>query len=208
LLDLSGSMARHGKFPAARRAALALRALVRQRFPGDEVITLGFATRAVPLPDRAILEVVPRSVGLFDPEESELRIPAGGASSVPEHFTNIQEGLRLARQCLRGKGGHSARQVLLITDGEPTAHREGDELVLAFPTRQETIDHTLVEAGRCAREGITLSVFGLVDEFTSPGLRDFVQQLARAGRGTSLCSTPRLLGEHVILGFIRARRRP
>ena len=203
LLDLSGSMARYGKFAAARRAALALRALVRQRFPGDELYCVGFATRAEPLPGTALLEARPRDVGLFDPRRAEQRI-AASAPEVPGHFTNIQAGLRLARRRLRA-GANLGKQVFLITDGEPTAHLDGDDLVLAYPPTEATARHTLLEAARCAREGIAVHVFGLVGEFSAPGLRTFVDQLARAGRGGSACCSPRQLGTRLLHSFTRSR---
>ena len=195
LLDLSGSMARQGKFPAARRAALALRGLVRRHFPGDELMVAGFASRAELLPGQKLLLARPHDVGLFDPRQACLRA-ARDDSGVPAHFTNIQAGLRLARTWLRGRGGQG-RQILLIGDGEPTAHFEGDELVLAFPATQATIYHTLKEARLCAREGITLGVFALGEAFAPGGLAPFVRRLALAGRGTAVCCPPGLLARHL-----------
>ena len=251
LLDLSGSMVRYGKFAAARRAALALRALVRRRFPGDELISAGFATRAEPLPGAALLEARPRDVGLFDPRRAEQRVAyakgmlpsppvlrgrgvggegvesateepltpnpsplstgargtgcvdRGGPEEVPAHFTNIQDGLRFARRRLRAK--NIGKQVVLVTDGEPTAHLEGDDLVLAYPPTEATARHTLLEAARCAREGIAVHVFGLVGEFSPPGLGLFVGQLARAGRGRAVCCSPRQLGSQILNSFTRLR---
>ncbi|MFO0877529.1 MAG: VWA domain-containing protein [Gemmataceae bacterium] len=203
LIDLSGSMERHNKFPAARRAALALRALIRSRFPGDVLVTGGFATRANLLPGARLLEARPHSVGLYDPHEAGRRLP-GDAPEVPDHFTNIQAGLRLARKVLR-REAHAARQILLITDGEPTAHLEGSDLVLAYPPTEATFRHTLEEARRCAAEGIALGVFGLVGEFSPPGLEPFLDRLARAGRGTSLCCSPRRLASNLVHRFLRTR---
>jgi len=201
LLDLSGSMTQHGKFSAARRLALALRALVRRRFPGDELITAGFASEAVLLPGSALLEVTPRDVGLYDSRQAELRVRIG-TSEVPQHFTNIQAGLQLARRVLRGKS-QSLRQILLVTDGDPTAHVEGDELVLCYPPSERTLRCTLEEARRCANEGIGVSVFGLVGEFSPPQLKIFVHRLARAGRGTAVCCSPRQLADAVVLRFVQ-----
>ena len=203
LLDLSGSMARYGKFVAARRAALALRALVRQRFPGDELYSAGFATRAEPLPGAALLEARPRDVGLFDPRAAEQRV-AASAPDVPGHFTNIQAGLRLARRRLR-RGANLGKQVFLITAGEPTAHLDGDELVLSYPPTAATARQTLLVAARCAAEGVAVHVFGLIGEFSPPGLRTFVDQLARAGRGGAACCPPRQLGTRLLDSFTRSR---
>lgn len=203
LVDLSGSMARHGKFTAARRAALALRALIRTRFPGDVLLTAGFASRASLLRGEDVLQARPQDVGLFDAHEGAVRV-RHDAVDVPEHFTNIQAGLRLARRLLRQQT-HAAKQVLLITDGEPTAHVEGDELVLAYPPTEATFRHTLVEARRCASERVSLGVFGLVGEFSPPGLETFVKQLAGAGRGQSACCSPRRLAAGLVDRFLRTR---
>ena len=203
LLDLSGSKARYGKFAAARRAALALRALVRRRFPSDELSSAGFATRAEPLPGTALLEARPRDVGLFDPRRAEMRV-AADAPEIPGHFTNIQDGLRFARRQLRAKPNFG-KQVFLVTDGEPTAHLEGGDLVLAYPPTEATARHTLLEAAQCAREGIAVHVFGLVGEFSPPGLGLFVGQLARVGRGQAVCCSPRQLGSRLLHSFTRSR---
>ena len=196
LLDLSGSMARHGKFPAARRAVLALRALVRRRFPGDEIHAAGFATRAERLDGKALATALPRSVGLFDPHDGPLRVALDDPAA-PAHFTNIQAGLRLARRLLRGKA-HAARQVLLVTDGEPTACLDGDGLVLAYPPTTEILESTLAEARRCAAERIALGVFGLVGEYADPGLGPFVARLAKAGRGESVLVGARQLAPAMV----------
>ncbi len=203
LIDQSGSMARHGKFAAARRAALALRSLIRNCFPGDVLFTAGFASRAWVLADHQLLYVTPCSVGLFDSPERSLRV-ADDAEDVPQHFTNLQAGLRLARRLLRHQT-YTAKQILLLTDGEPTAHVEGQELVLAYPPTEATYRHTLVEARCCARERIALSVVGLVSEFAAPGLEAFVHQLAQAGRGHSVCCSPRTLAVGLVDRFLNSR---
>jgi uncharacterized protein with von Willebrand factor type A (vWA) domain len=95
--------------------------------------------------------------------------------------------------------------VLLITDGEPTAHVEGDELVLAYPPTEATFRHTLAEARRCAAERVSLGVFGLVGEFSPPGLEAFVKRLAEAGRGHPVCCSPRRLAAGLVDRFLRTR---
>ncbi len=204
LLDQSGSMARHGKFGYAKRLALALRALVRTRYPEDHLAIVGFATRPVVLSWRELLEAVPRPVGLVD-RRGALRVPARTApEDVPQHFTNIQAGLRLARRLLQRHGARNKR-VLLITDGEPTAHLEGTELVLSYPATEQSARKALEEGRRCVEEGASLSLFALLDEPDALGLRAFVDRLARAGRGALACCTARELGRQVVESFVRLR---
>ncbi len=194
LLDQSGSMARYGKFGCARRVALGLRALLRARFPEDRLEVIGFATRSAVLNGRALLEATPRSVGLFD-SRAALRVPRD-TPDLPEHFTNLQGGLRLARRLLL-RSGAGDRQVLCVTDGEPTAHEENGQLVLAYPPGPETARCTLAEARRYVSAGLRLSVFGLVDE-DAPGLRAFVRRLAQVGSGQAVCCSAGRLGPLVL----------
>ena len=203
LLDQSGSMAQYGKFACARRLALGLRALLRTCCPEDRLEIVGFATRAAVLSGRALLEATPRSIGLFD-SRAALRVPRD-APNVPEHFTNIQGALRLARRLLL-QSGAGDRQVICVTDGEPTAHEEDGHLVLAYPCRPETARCTLAEARRGARAGFRLSVFGLVDE-DAAGLRSFVARLALAGSGRAVCCSAGHLGRLVLDRLLGGRAR-
>jgi uncharacterized protein with von Willebrand factor type A (vWA) domain len=211
LLDMSGSMSEYGKFGAARRTALALLTLIRRRFPADRLRVAGFATRVRPLAGPALLEAVPVPVGLVENRASAriratITFAAGSAEPVPEHFTNIQAALRWGCDVLR-KETNCARQLVLITDGEPTAHLEGNELVLAYPPTTAAVENTLREARRCAAEGIALSVHALLTD-TSPGLGNFVADLARAARGTAVYCPPGQLGRRVLLRFLHSRFQP
>jgi Ca-activated chloride channel homolog len=206
LLDRSASMDQYGKFAAARRTALALRTLVQRRFPDDTLRIAGFATRVHELTGPALLEVGPVPVGLVE-KRARARAPAADAFSgrsvtIPEHFTNIHAALRWARLALR-REAIGSRQIVLITDGEPTAHLEGGELVLEYPAGEASVMHTLTEARRCAAEGIALSVYALLTDRSSDGLRAFVADLARAGRGTAVCCPAGGLGSRVLLRFLR-----
>jgi uncharacterized protein with von Willebrand factor type A (vWA) domain len=184
LLDRSGSMGLYGKFLFAKRLALGLRALLRQRFPEDRLTVVGFGTRAAVLSDGELLLARPFSVGLLD-NRVAVRIRSG---EVPEHFTNLQAGLRLARKLLAGQGSEN-RQILCLTDGEPTAHEEDGELVLAYPPTRETAEATVHEVARCKRAGIELGFFALVDSPLIGALQPFVERLARVGRGAAAYCT-------------------
>jgi uncharacterized protein with von Willebrand factor type A (vWA) domain len=184
LLDRSGSMGLYGKFLFAKRLALGLRALIRERFPGDRLTVVGFGTRASVLSEPDLLLARPYSVGLLDNRRA-VRVGRGEArDGVPEHFTNLQAGLKLARKLLASQSGEN-RQILCLTDGEPTAHEEADELVMAYPPSRETADATVREVIRCRQAGVAMGFFALVDSPLIGQLPAFVERLARAGKGAA-----------------------
>lgn len=186
LLDRSGSMGLYGKFLFAKRLALGLRAMIRRRFPEDRLTVAGFGTRAAVLSESGLLLASPFSVGLLD-NRVALRVQRD-APDVPEHFTNLQAGLRLARHLLRGKVGEN-RQILCLTDGEPTAHEDAGELVLAYPPTRATAEATVREVVRCRQAGIGLSFFALIDSPLIGQLHAFVERLAHVGRGAAAYCT-------------------
>jgi len=204
LLDMSGSMGRFGKFYQAKKVALALKALVRTAYPGDTVQFVGFYSYACRLGQRELVTASPKRVSLWS-DRVFLRIDLDAPPHfVPEHFTNIQAGLRVARALLRRSGARN-RQIILITDGEPTAHLEGRQLVLIYPPSRRTLQATLAEASRCVREGIRISTFALVDDYFYFELMNFVRQLARLTRGRAVHCSARELGTLVLESFERGR---
>ncbi len=205
LLDMSGSMMRYGKFGAAKRVAMALQALVRSRYQGDWLQVVGFYSYASPLSPKELLYASPKPVSLFDPRvylRISLDHPPG---FVPEHFTNIHAGLQFARRLLRRQPAQN-RQIILITDGEPTAHIEGRDLLLVYPPSEKTAKITLGEARRCANEGIRISSFALIEDYFYLGLVNFVEQLAQVTRGISATVNAEDMGNLVVQSFIGGRR--
>ena len=135
LLDMSGSMARYGKFYHAKKVALALQGMVRGRCPEDTLKIIGFYTYASPLSERELLRAAPKPVSIFD-SRVFLRVNLDSPPDfVPEHFTNIQAGLRFARHHLRRQPAAN-KQIICVTDGEPTAHLEGRDLLLVLPSER------------------------------------------------------------------------
>ncbi len=182
MLDMSRSMIFNGCFLPAKKVALALNALIRGQFPRDSLYIVGFS--------------------LYAREFSAAQLPhlAPGEWSVG---TNMHAGFQLARQLLaRHKGGN--RQVIMITDGEPTAHMEGTEPDFAYPPTRRTIQETLKEVQRCTRDGITINTFMLEQ---SHALTAFVEQMTRINRGRAFFATSDRLGEYVLVDFVRAKRR-
>ena len=205
LIDMSGSMARYGKFYHAKKTALALLGLVRGRYSEDTMKVIGFYTYASPLTERELLHSAPKPVSIFD-SRVFMRVNLDAPPEfVPEHFTNIQAGLRFAREHLRKQSAVN-KQIICITDGEPTAHLEGRELVLLYPPSERTAKATLQEVNACVQAGIQLSTFALIEDYFYLGLMNFVDQMARTGRGLAIYCNAGELGNSVIDSFVRGRR--
>ena len=182
LLDQSRSMGLFGSFVAAKKVALALYALVKSRFPRDQFFIIGFSDYAIPLKGEDL------------PEMSWNAWVSG---------TNMQHAFMLSRKLLsRYKG--ATKQIIMITDGEPTAYLEGDRPYFSYPPSYRTVQETLKEARRCTQDDIVINTFMLE---TSHYLLDFVDRLTRANRGRALYTTPGKLGEYVLVDYLSNRKR-
>lgn len=206
LVDMSGSMSRYGKYGQAKRVALALQSLIRAKYQGDFLQVVGFATFATPLTEKALLYSAPKPVSIFD-SRVHLRINIDQPPSfVPEHFTNIQAGLQLARRILKRRP-EANKQIITVTDGEPTAHVEGRDMVLIYPPAEKTARLTLNEVRRCANEGLHLSSFALIEDYFYLGLVNFVEQMAAVSGGVAAYCNADDLGNMVIESFTHGRKR-
>ncbi|HXF72152.1 MAG TPA: hypothetical protein VNO79_06050 [Actinomycetota bacterium] len=181
LLDLSFSMPLRGHFVHAKRMALALHALIEGRYPHDTLYLIGFSDYA--------RRMEPRD------------LTAAGWERV--YGTNMQHAFHLAGRLL-AQHPRATKQVIMVTDGEPTAHLEGEEVFFSWPPVPETIRLTLSEAMRLARAGVTLNVFMLED---SPGLVRFMERLARLTAGRVFLMDDRDLGAFVVRDYVARRSR-
>ena len=181
LVDLSYSMALRGTWSAAKQTALALYSLVRTRFPQDALQVIGFSNYAREL------------------KESEL----AGLGWDMVQGTNLHHALVLAGRFLDRRPEHNPI-VLVITDGEPTAHlrRDGSSW-FDWPPSPETLELTMAEVDKMTRRRATLNVFMLADD---ERLSSFVDEVARRNGGRVLRALPDSLGEYVVSDFLRARR--
>ena len=205
LLDMSGSMSRYGKYGQAKRVAMALQGLVRGKYQGDFLKTVGFYTYASPLSEKELLMSAPKPVSIYDPQV-RLTIPLDRPPGfVPEHFTNIHAGLQFARRILK-KQPAANRQIIVITDGEPTAHVEDRSIKLIYPPSPRSASATLKEAKRCANEGIHISSFALVEDYFYLGLVNFVQQMAQVTGGVAAYCNADDLGNMVVESFQKGRK--
>jgi uncharacterized protein with von Willebrand factor type A (vWA) domain len=205
LIDMSGSMGRYGKYYTTKKVALALHGLVRGQYPQDSIKMVGFYTLASVLGERELLGSAPKPVGLYD---SRVHLRLSLDKPLPrqvQHFTNIHAGLKLARNLLVRSGAPN-KQIIVITDGEPTAHVEGREVVLIYPPSEKTARATLAEAQRCAQAGIRISSFALVEDYFYLGLVNFVEQMARVTRGVAAYCSADDLSKYVFDSFQHGRR--
>ena len=206
LIDMSGSMGRYGKYYTTKKVALALQA----NGPGPISTRLAADDRLLHVrqPDErtAALELRSQAGQSCSTAAIHLRFdldkPPG---RVPQHFTNIHAGLRLARSVLARQPAAN-KQIIVITDGEPTAHIEGREVVLIYPPAEKTAMHTLAEVRNCANAGIRVSSFALIEDYFYLGLVNFVEEMARVSKGVAAyCSTDEI-GNLVFDSFIGGRR--
>jgi uncharacterized protein with von Willebrand factor type A (vWA) domain len=182
LVDLSYSMALRGTWGIAKQTALALHALIRSRFPQDSIQVIGFSNYAREL------------------RETEL----AGLGWDMVQGTNLHHALVLAGRFLDQRPEHDPI-VLIVTDGEPTAHlRRDGQYWFDWPPAPETLELTLAEVDKMTRRRAPLNIFMLVDD---ERLTAFVEEVARRNGGRVLSAQPERLGEYVVRDFLRTRRR-
>jgi len=209
LMDMSGSMRHGGQYINVKRMALALDALIRQEYPGDHLSFVEMFTLAKLRSPAEIVSLMPKPVSIYDsvvrlkadmsdPELSELRLP--------QHFTNIQHGLSLARRILTGQDTPN-RQIALITDGLPTAHFDGSMLYMLYPPDPRTEEATMREAVLCAREGITINIFLLPSWNQSRSDVVFAHRMAESTRGRVFFTGGNDLDRFVLWDYVAMRRR-
>jgi uncharacterized protein with von Willebrand factor type A (vWA) domain len=208
LLDMSGSMRYDGLYVNVKRMGLALDGLIRSEYPGDFLQFIEMYTFAKPRPVAEVPHLMYKPVTIHDwsvhlrvdmsnPDISELH--------VPPHFTNIQHAMRLGRQYLSTQATPN-RQMILITDGLPTAHFEGTILCLIYPPDVRTEEATMREAHLCAREGITINIFLLNNWNQSEEDVRFAYRMAEATKGRVIFTAGRDLDRFVVWDYIKRRK--
>jgi uncharacterized protein with von Willebrand factor type A (vWA) domain len=208
VLDMSGSMRYGGLHVSVKRMALALQGLVQREYPGDFLQFIEMYSFAKPRPAGEIVALMPKQVTIFDSVvrlRADMGDPRISESDVPPHFTNIQHALQLSRQHLARQDTPN-RQVILITDGLPTAHFEGRQLFLLYPPHRRTEEATLREARACAHDGITINVFLLSGWSQSREDIQFAYRLAEAARGRVFFTAGRDLDRFVVWDYLARRR--
>lgn len=208
VLDMSGSMRYGGMYVNVKRMALALQGLVQREYPGDFLQFIEMYSFAKPRPTGEIATLLPKPVTIFDAVvrlRADMADPAISEADIPPHFTNIQHALALSRQHLARQDTPN-KQVIIITDGLPTAHFEGQQLYLLYPPHPRTEEATIREARACRREGITVNVFLLAGWSQSREDIQFAYRLAETAHGRVFFSAGKDLDRFVVWDYVSRRR--
>lgn len=208
LLDMSGSMRYDNQYVNVKRMGLALDGLIRSEYPGDFLQFIEMFTFAKARPTVEIPTLMPKPVTIFEPVvrlKADMSNPKISEFDIPWHFTNIQHSLRTARQYLTNQNTPN-RQIVLITDGLPTAHYEDNTLFLLYPPHPRTEEATMREAMQCAREGITINIFLLSTWNQSEEDIRFARRLAEQTKGRVIYTTGRELERFVVWDYVKRRK--
>jgi uncharacterized protein with von Willebrand factor type A (vWA) domain len=180
-VDLSYSMFADDRWGPMKQTALALSHLVATQFPQDSLQIIGFGKYAMSLSEGELAAVEPDM----------------------EKGTNLQHALKLAGRHVRRHPG-SEPVVLVVTDGEPTAHLDDDgEAFFWWPPLPETVQATVQEVDQLTRYGATLNLFMLGED---PALRRFVDAVAKRSGGRVFSPDAAELGTYVVDDYVRSRR--
>jgi uncharacterized protein with von Willebrand factor type A (vWA) domain len=182
LVDVSRSMLFRGCFLAAKKVTLALDSLIRSTYPKDDLYIIGFSAYAT--------QLKPTDLPRLTWNEYV-------------YGTNMQHAFETARTLLSRSRGKN-KQILLITDGEPTAHFEDGRVRFSYPPTKRTFEETLREVVRCTREGITINTFMLA---RGHYLVDFVNQMSKVNGGRAFYVEPEKLGEFVLIDYVTHKKR-
>ena len=182
MVDLSWSMALRGSFQSAKKVSMALHNLISSTYPRDNLYILGFSAYAK--------EVQPHDLPYLQYDDYLLG-------------TNIQHSLVLAEKLL-AKHQQGTRQVIVITDGEPTAHLEEGRPIFAYPPTATTVNKTIRAVRSCTRKNITINTF-MLDQSRSS--KSFVEQMSKINGGRIFYAEPHNLGEYVLIDYVKNKKK-
>lgn len=182
MVDLSWSMALRGSFQAAKKVALALHNLISSKYTRDSLYVVGFSAYA--------REVKAEELPYVSWDESVLG-------------TNMHHAFILAQKLL-SKHKVGTRQIIMISDGEPTAHLERGRSFFSYPPSPVTIRETLKEVKRCTDRGIIINTFMLDRNYY---LKEFVNDMAKINKGRVFYTTPEGLGEYILVDYVAHKRK-
>jgi Ca-activated chloride channel family protein len=205
LLDMSGSMMRYGRFHSAKKVAMAMQALIRQKFPQDTIDFVGFYSGANKISEIALPLTMPKPVTIYD-YQVKLKVPIPQLDKAPQHFTNLHMGLQLARRILRKRASEN-KQIFIITDGQPTAHVEGDFVHLLYPPDKRSTIATLKEAMLAVKEGCRISTFALIEDYYGMDWVSFVEQMTRLTKGVAFYTSSGELANCIMESYLSGRKK-
>jgi uncharacterized protein with von Willebrand factor type A (vWA) domain len=177
MLDQSLSMFLNGYFEAAKQVAVAMDSLIKSRYPKDVLHVVTFSRRAREITEKDLLSMAsyPRGQG-----------------------TNYQEALRLARKLLSNQSCNN-REIILVTDGEPTAHLEGNQVYFQYPSSLRTIQLTMREVKACTAKRIVINTF--MFEY-SPFFAGFITRMTQLNKGRVFFTSPESLGQYILVDYL------
>jgi Ca-activated chloride channel homolog len=179
MLDCSHSMILYGedRFTPAKKVALALSHLIRSQYPGDTL-----------------------NLVLFHDSAEEVPLSQLGNVRVGPYYTNTREGLRLAQRIL-ARQRKDMKQIVMITDGKPSALTEPDGRIYRNPFGLDArvVALTLKEVSNCRRQGILVNTFMLARDYE---LVAFVKKVSEMCRGKAYFTTPYTLGQFVLMDYL------
>jgi Ca-activated chloride channel family protein len=205
LIDMSGSMMRYGRFLSAKKVAMALTALVRQRFPQDTVDLVGFYSTAAKIREAQLPLLMPKQISTYD-YMINMKLPLDQAHRTHQHFTNLQLGMQMGRRVLATRQAEQ-KLMFVITDGQPTAHVDGDMLYLQYPPTRATALATLKEALLCMRAGIRIATFALIEDYFGMEWVEFVDQMTRLSKGVAFYCASGDLANCVMESYLSGKKK-
>lgn len=209
LMDMSGSMRHDGQYMNVKRMALALDGLIRREYPGDFLSFIEVYSFAKNRHISEVPNLMPKPVTTHAPVvrlKADMSKDDISEMQVPPHFTNLQHGLRLARQQLMVQDTPN-KQVILLTDGLPTAHFEGPMLYLLYPPDPRTEEATMREARLCKKEGITINIFLLPSWWQSSEDISFAHRMAEDTGGRVFFTAGEDVDRYVLWDYVSHRRK-
>jgi uncharacterized protein with von Willebrand factor type A (vWA) domain len=208
IMDMSGSMRYDGQYINVKRMALALQGLIQTEYPGDFLRFIEMFTFAKLRAPGEIINMMPKPVTIHDPWVqlwADMSDPNISEQEVHPHFTNIQHSLQLARKNLANCDTPN-RQIVLITDGLPTAHFEDEKLYMLYPPDPRTEQATMREAMLCSKNDITINIFLIPSWSQSQEDIRFAQRLAQTTKGRVFFTSGRDLDRFVLWDYVQNRR--
>ena len=208
IMDMSGSMRYEGQYINVKKMALALQGLITREYPGDWLGFFEMFTHAAPCRPNQIIDLLPKPVTITDPVvryRIDMSRPEVSEVQLPPHFTNIQHALQLARLNLANQDTPN-RQIVLITDGLPTAHYDQEWLYLLYPPDPLTEEATLREALLCKQAGITINFFLIPSWSQSEEDIRFAYRVAESTEGRVFFTAGSDLDRFVVWDYLDRKR--
>jgi len=208
IMDMSGSMRYDGQYMNVKRMALALQGLITSEYPGDFLRFIEMYTFAKLRTAGEIIDLMPKPVTIHDPWvrlKCDMSSDKVSEHQIHPHFTNIQHALRLARQNLATCDTKN-KQIVLITDGLPTAHFEDEMLYMLYPPDPQTEQATMREGKLAAKEGIVINMFLVPSWSQSEEDIRFAHRLADTTKGRVFFTAGNDLDRFVVWDYVNKKR--